>query len=212
MEEITTNITWSPLLEEYFKKTAEKAQCYSWLYNQSESWYGKRKSWLDIPQNILASVTGFLSVGSSTMFEGETKLASIALGVASLIVSVMNMTKSYFAYDKRAEGCRITAISWAKMYRFLSLEMSLPCNERLRPSDLLKLVKEEIDRLNEISPPIPLVIIEIFKKRFSNEKYAAISKPEITNGLEAVVIFKDNILRSESLKIRTPVEPLETKA
>jgi hypothetical protein len=188
-EELATNISWSPLLEAYFQKVAEKAQCYCWLYNHAEQTYSRRRTYIDIPSNIIASLTGFLSVGSTTIFENETKLASIALGIASLIVSIMNSTKSYFALDKKAEGCRISSISYAKLYRTISIELGLPQLQRMRANDMLKMTKNEVDRLQETSYPVCFESIEAFKKKFSISKYDEISKPEVANGLEKVEVY-----------------------
>jgi hypothetical protein len=101
----------------------------------------------------------------------------------------MSTVGSYFAWARRAEGHRISALNYAKLYRFLSIEMSLPRPERMLPHDLLKFVKNEYDRLSEISPLIPTNIIDDFKKYFSDKKYDSISKPEDTNGLTPIHVY-----------------------
>jgi hypothetical protein len=190
-ESFAEKISWSSTLEEYFKKTGEKAECYAWLYWHSEAIYSKRRTWIDLPVSVVSSLTGFFSVGSSMMFEGEAKAASISLGVASLLVAIMNSTKSYFAWDKKAEGCKISAISYAKLYRFISVQMGLPVVERMGAGDLLLMVKDTFDRLAETSYPVCPESIDAFKKKFSDDKYQSISRPEVANGLEAVNIYKD---------------------
>lgn len=141
------------------------------------------------------------------MFEGHEKQASISLGIVSLIVSVLNTTGSYFQWSKRAEGHRISAIHYSKMYRFLSIEMSLPRDERMSPADLLKYTKEAYDRLQEISPLIPSEAIKEFQMKF--EKYKDISKPEEANGLEKIDVFVENPLRlSRQESLGLPLSPV----
>lgn len=189
-EELTNeNITWSELLEEYFASVGEKAHCLSWLHDRSEALYSHRKSYIDLPVIVLSGITGFCSVGSSAMFEGNMRLASILLGVSSLCVSILNTVSSYYQWSKKAEGHRISALHYGKLYRFISVEMGLPRSERIRTSDLLKFVKDQYDRLAETSPQIPPEVIAEFRVRFSDPKYAEISKPEVSNGLEEVKIF-----------------------
>ena len=95
---------------------------------------------------------------------------------------------TYFGWAKRAEGHRISAIHYSKLYRFISVEMALPRDERMSPHDLLKYVKDQYDRLAEISPLVPTTIIHKFQRRF--KKYTDISKPEEANGLEKITVYK----------------------
>ena len=192
-------ISWNERLEEYFCSTGERAECLSWLHKRGEEIYSQRRTWIDLPVIIISSATGFLSVGSSTMFEGYESLATTLLGVASLFVGILNTTGAYFGWAKRAEGHRISSIHYAKLYRFLKIEMSLPREERMSATDLLKYTKDQYDRLQEISPLLPPQVIDDFRHRF--EKYKDIAKPEEANGLESVVVFQEPPL---PLKIRNP--------
>lgn len=193
-------VSWNERLEEYFCSTAEQAECLSWLHKRAEEIYSSRRTLIDLPVIVISSATGFLSVGSSTMFEGYENLASTLLGVASLFVGVLNTAGAYFGWAKRAEGHRISSIHYAKLYRFLKIEMALPRDERMSATDLLKYTKDQYDRLQEISPMVPPQVIADFRVKF--EKYADISKPEDANGLVSVVVFQEP---PQSLKIRSPL-------
>jgi hypothetical protein len=203
MTEFNENIGWSILLEEYFSSSGEKAHCLSWLHKQSEALYSQRRNWIDLPVIIGSAVIGFLNAGSSSMFANPTT-SSVALGVGSLAVGVLQTINTYFNWSKRAEGHRISAIQYAKLYRFLKIEMSLPRNQRISPNDLLKRVKDDYDRLAEISPLVPELVIHDFKKRFSDAKYAEVSRPEETNGLSKISVFIDNPMRT-SVSVTSPI-------
>lgn len=189
-EDIGKEINWTDQLELYFKHTGERAHGLSILHKKAESKYSHYRTFIDLPVIVLSSVTGFLSVGSQQMFT-DASLASICLGVASLFVSVLNTTGSYFAWAKRAEGHRISSIQYAKLFRFLSVELGLPREERMSPHDLLKLVKDQVDRLQEVSPIIPADIVSSYKSMAKN--YPGIAMPEEANGLESIVIYSDGI-------------------
>ena len=203
-------IHWTEMLEEYFASTGEKAHCLSWCHKRSEALYGNRRTWIDLPVIVISGVTGFLSAGSTTLFSNP-QTSSVALGVASLFVSILNTAGSYYGWAKRSEGHRISAIHYARLYRFISVELSLPREERMGPNDFLKYVKDQYDRLQEISPLIPPEIITEFQKKFANE--TEISKPEEANGLEKITVFRNDVdlnvsdpndARSPHLKVRTP--------
>lgn len=188
-EDISTKISWTPNLEEYFASTGEKAHCQAWLHKQAEAKYSRLRTSIDLPVIVLSSLNGFLLSGSEQMF-GDTPVANTILGVISLFIAVLSTTNTYFSWAKRAEGHRISAIQFSRLYRFLHIELALPREERIQPGDLLKMTKDTYDRLQEISPMIPPDIIHIFKQRFEKEK--EISKPEEANGLEKIVIYKEN--------------------
>jgi hypothetical protein len=188
-EEISTKISWTPLLEHYFASVAERSHCYSWLHTRAEAYSSFRKTALSIPVIVLSGVIGFLSVGSSALFEGNEKTASVSLGMMSLFVSILQTIENYFTFAKRAEGHRIGALSYAKLYRTLVVEMGLPREQRLTPSNMLKYCKNETDRLAETCPSLPPKVLSEFRQRFSDAKYDQISKPPEANGLEHVEVF-----------------------
>ncbi len=203
-------IHWTEMLEEYFASTGEKAHCLSWCHKRAEAMYSNRKTLIDLPVIVISGVTGFLSAGSTSMFS-DPKSSSIALGVASLFVSILNTAGSYYGWAKRAEGHRISAIHYARLYRFISVELALPREERMQPNDFLKYVKDQYDRLQEISPLLPPEVITEFQAKFAKE--TEISKPEEANGLEKITVFRGNEnidcsdpneSRSPQFKVRTP--------
>ena len=204
---IDGDIHWNDRLEEYFASTGEKAHCLSWIHKRAEERYARLRTWIDLPVIAISSITGFLSVGSSQMFGDNQMAVSVALGLCSLLVSVLNTTGTYFGWAKRAEGHRISSIQYARLYRFLAIEMSLPREERMTPADLLKHTKDQYDRLQEISPLVPPSVITDFQRRFKDPKYDAISRPEDANGLEKIEVFPHP--QTPSARMRSP--PLGTR-
>jgi hypothetical protein len=185
---ISANISWTNALEDYFASTGEKASGLAWVHKKAEAIYSNRRTYIDLPVIIGSGVIAFLNAGSSSLFEDQ-RIASTALGVGSLFMGILNSFGTYFGWAKRAEGHRISAIHYAKLYRFISVELRLPRNERMSPHDLLKYVKDQYDRLAEISPMVPEIVIKEFQHKFKNEK--SISKPEEANGLHKIDIYKD---------------------
>ena len=182
-----TEIHWTVKLEEYFASTGEKAHCLSWVHKRSEGLYSSRRNWIDLPVIVGSGVIAFLNAGSSSMFD-DPRVSSVALGIGSLCVGILNTMGTYFGWAKRAEGHRISAIHYSKLYRFITVELSLPREERMNPHDFLKYVKDQYDRLQEISPMVPQKVIYEFQKKFKNE--TEISKPEEANGLEKITIYR----------------------
>jgi len=84
------------------------------------------------------------------------------------------------------------------------VEMRLPRDQRMQPGDFLKYVKDQYDRLAELSPMIPNTITKDFAKQM--EKYMDISKPEETNGLNKIEIFVDSANELHTGMV-SPLEP-----
>jgi len=213
--EISKAIHWTGKLEDYFASTGEKAHCLAWVHKRGEEMFSSRKTFIDLPVIVGSGVIAFLNAGSQSMFD-DARLASISLGVGSLVVGILNTMGTYFGWAKRAEGHRISAINYAKLYRFIAIEMSLPRDERMSPHALLKFVKDQYDRLAEVSPMVPPEVIARFKREF--RKHADISKPEETNGLEKISVYQESDSSEEDEEVLSPkesfsvVNPMQKKA
>lgn len=184
------NITWTEKLEEYFVHTGEKASCLSYLHKKSEERYSVVVMWIDLPVIILSVINGAVSVGSQSLF-GNSEFAPVGVGMIALLTGILNALGSYFSWSRRCEAHKISAINYAKLYRFITIELSLPRDERMTPSDFLKYVKTEYDRLQEVSPLIPPPIVRNFRQHFSQQK--DISFPEEAAGLQPITVFTPDL-------------------
>jgi hypothetical protein len=153
-----------------------------------------------LPVIILSTIAGTGSIASQSLF-GQSQTASIVIGVISLSVGVMNTISNYFGFAKRSESHRISAITYAKIHKFIVIELSLPRKERMKAKDMLKIIREQLERLAETSPQIPENIIKMFNDKFHDQ--TNVSKPEITNGLDPIHVYVEN---SEQF---TPAEKLK---
>ncbi len=146
-----------------------------------------------LPVIILDALNGATSIRSKSLF-GDSAYASIAIAprVVALLTSILNTIGSYFAWARRAEGRKQTSLQCAKLYRFLSMETSLPRHEGRSPGHLLKYVRQEYGHFAETSPLIPPSVVEVFKSRFSGERYKDIAVPEETDGLSTIAVCMGN--------------------
>lgn len=181
-------IEYNERLEELIAEEGEKSLCYSWMHAKAEALYSYRNNFIALPVIVLSTLAGTASIGSNSLF-GDSPFASVGIGLVSITVGVLNTIGQYFSWAKRSEGHRIAYIMYQKLYKFISVEMSLPRKERMSATDLLKVVREEVDRLAETSPSLPMNIITQFQKNFF--RYTDVARPEITNGLEKIYIFQE---------------------
>ena len=195
--EISKNVKWSRKVEKYFKEVGEECACYAVMHKKSEMIYNNRSTWIDLPVIVLSTICGTLTIGESVLFDGSGSqgITSLLVGTASITVSVLNTIGTYFGWAKRSESHRISSIEYAKMERFLRLELRLPPTERMHASDLLKLIRETYERLAEISPLIPDSVIKFFKTKYSTLK---LHKPNEANGIDEIELFEPDSDYDES--------------
>lgn len=187
MEETDGIITWNDSLEALVAEEAEKCGGLSWLHMECEKYFASYTNLIALPVIILSTVNGFLSGSSQTIFSNP-EMSSIGLGVVSLFTGVLSTIGSYFAWAKRTEAHRISSIQYQKIYKSLRIELSLPKHERIAAKDILKITREQIERLMEISPAVPDLILTKYKTRFKDS--TDVAQPEIIQGMKKIFINK----------------------
>lgn len=190
----TTTIHWNDQLEEIISQEGERALCFSWLHSQCEKQYSAYHSYISLPTIIFSTLAGSASIGSQSIFE-NTQMANMLIGSVSISVAVLNTVSSFFGWAKRAEAHRLCGINYTKIHRFIMIELALPRDERMNAKDMLKVVRDQSDRLQETSPQISDAIIRRFKKLFG-ESTPELSKPTITNGLDPIFVYKGESVRT----------------
>lgn len=200
-------IEWTDTLEDYFAKIGEKAQGYSLLHKQAEAVYSYRTTLIDLPVIVLSTVCGTLSIGGGNIFPPQwTEAANQIVGTLSIGVGVLNTVGTYFAWSKRAESHRVSSLQYARMSRFLRVELSLPREERMNCAELLKMTRTDWERLTEIAPLIPDGLISIFREMY---KKRSVSKPDEIHGIEPIRIFNSNIKNSVKNIIKTNLNAIK---
>jgi len=201
--EIAKDIQWSENVEQYLAMTGERSYCYALLHKQAETEFSNKRTYIDIPVIIGSTIAGTLSIGNQSIFGQENeRVAGMCIGALSLVVGVLSTINTYFGFAKRCENHRLSSIQFSKLYRFVQIELSLPRKERMACADLLKIVREQYERLQEISPLIPDHILNDFKTRFKD--YKDISKPSEANGLEPVFINTNEVSNQVRVVDDTP--------
>jgi len=187
MEETTEKIRWNSQIERIIAEEGERALCYSWLHSKSEKLYSSYNNYITLPTIILSTIAGTASIGSQTLFD-DPRASSVGIGAISLAVGIFNTVSTHFGWAKRAESHRLSGVNYSKIHRFIVIELSLPRDERMGAQDMLKVVREQLDRLQETSPQIPDSVVSKFKKSFGSTT-PDLSKPEITNGLDPIEVY-----------------------
>ena len=190
---------WNSQLEKVISEQGEKCLSYFWLHDRAEKKYNSLDVWVNVPVIVLSTLAGSASIGSESLFKGFDQ-ASVIIGIVSIMVGILNTLGSYFSWSKRSEGHKISSISYNKAYNFIKIELSLPRNQRTEPSEFLKLIKNELERLKEISPQIPDSAIREYNLKFA-DKYVDVGKPTETNGLDKIQVYSEEVEMRRSIAL-----------
>jgi hypothetical protein len=219
-----TAVEWTPHHEKILIDWADKAICYKWLHEKSHREFARKSRWFTIPVIIMSTLTGTANFAQDRIPSEYINMATMLIGGVNLIAGVITTVQQFLKINELNESHRISAISWGKFHRNLQVELAKAPSERTQVMHLIKVAKEEYDRLIETSNPIPNHVIALFKKTFSGENIAGInedqlnnkqimfdelSKPEICDSLESVKrsLYKETVIDIEHKNI----EALMTK-
>jgi hypothetical protein len=203
------DLTWSEPLELLIAQEGEKCRGLAWIHQRAETFYSLRNNWISIPVIVLSTLSGTASVGSSSLFQGETQISSIVIGLVSIGVGILNTIASYFAFSRKAEAHRIAYLNYNKLFQTISVEMALPRAERAEPEHLLSQIRTTMERLAETTPTPPDAILSAFNLRFKDED-KSIARPTETNGLHKIKVYMKEVASANELSIQIK-NPLHTE-
>ena len=166
MDDPEIEVEWSSQLEDILAQEGERCSGLAWLHTRAEILTGTYNAYVQVPVIILSTLAGTASVGSTTLFDGDTKSSSIVIGLVSIGVGILNTLGGFFAFAKRSEAHRIAHLNYSKLASKISIELSLPRNERMKAESLLTYVRETMERLAETTPNCPRGIIDDFNKKY----------------------------------------------
>lgn len=178
---------WKEEDEILLKQWADKAQCYQWLHNKSRDIYQRKNAWYTIPVIIISTITGTGNFAQDRFNDKVRPYVVIGIGTLSILAGIITTIYQFLKIAEINEGHRIATISWGKFHRNLETELTRHPLDRIFPSELLNLSKEEYNRLVEISPNIDNNILSQFNLKFKNNKN--LTKPEIGNTINSINVF-----------------------
>jgi hypothetical protein len=178
--------------------------CYRWLHSKANSLYAKLNAWYTIPCIIISTLAGTANFAQARVPDAYQGLFTMVVGGINILGGIISTIQQFLKITQLNEAHRVSSISWDKFYRNVKIELTKHPNERIHVSHMLKMSKEEFDRLMETSPVIPEKIIKEFKKSFQeSDEYKKISKPEICDFLISTDAFRNPWFNEENREKRS---------
>lgn len=171
---------WKSEHEKILVEWADKAMCYRWLHARSHQAYSKTNAWYTIPVIIMSTLTGTANFAQDRFPEDIKPLAQMGIGAVNIFAGILTTIAQFLKIGELNEAHRVSSISWDKFYRNIKVELAKSRDERMHVGHMLKMCKEEYDRLMETSPSIENHIVKEFKHKFQNKPgFEKVKKPDI---------------------------------
>jgi len=202
---------WSLEHEKILIEWADKAMCYRWLHSKSNALYSSLNAWYTIPVIVISTLTGTANFAQTRVPIEYQNYYAMVVGGFNILGGIISTIQQFLKITQLNEAHRVSGIAWDKFYRNIKIELAKHPSERIHASQMLKMCKEEFDRLMETSPVIPDKVVVSFKNAFKNsDEFIKISKPEICDVLVSTENFR-NPWSNEENKDKRLQELLKTQ-
>ena len=173
-------IEWTPEHEKILIEWADKAMCYRWLHSKANAMFSSLNAWYTIPVIIISTLTGTANFAQERVPLAYQSFFVMIVGAFNITAGIITTIQQFLKITQLNEAHRVSSIAWDKFYRNIKIELAKHPIERIDVKQMIKMSKEEFDRLMETSPNIPEKILEQFKDNFNKEAvFEKIVKPEV---------------------------------
>jgi hypothetical protein len=191
----TFNAEWTIEHEQILVEWADKAMCYRWLHSRSHALYSYLNTWYTIPVIIISTLTGTANFAQERVPLEYQSFFVMIVGGFNILAGIITTIQQFLKITQLNESHRVSSIAWDKFYRNIKIELAKHPDERMNVTQMIKICKEEFDRLMETSPNIPDKIIQSFKTEF--KKYEddtdlpKIITPEVCDSLVSTELSRN---------------------
>jgi len=218
---IIADAEWKHEHEKILVDWADKAMCYRWMHSKSHQVYSRQNAWYTVPVIIMSTLTGTANFAQESFPANIRPYAPMMIGAVNIFAGILTTIQQFLKISELNEAHRVGAISWDKFYRNIKIELAKCPDERIHVSQMLKISKEEFDRLMETSPSISDAIIARFGLAFADKNassdmnadthsqrhknYLQVCKPEICNELVSTENYRyktvENLSKTSDLDL-----------
>lgn len=200
-------VEWTVEHEKILTEWGDKAMCYKWLHSKSNSMYSRLNAWYTIPVIIISTLTGTANFAQERVPVEYQNYFVMIVGAFNITAGIITTIQQFLKITQLNEAHRVSSISWDKFYRNIKIELAKHPSERMNVNHMIKICKEEYDRLMETSPSVPENIIKEFGKHFKGELFKKINKPDICDALIPTDEFRNPWYNDEN-KLKSANEHL----
>jgi len=156
---LSNDAVWTVEHEAILIEWADKAMCYRWLHSRANMLYSTLNAWYTIPVIVISTLTGTANFAQDRVPMEYQSYYVMVVGGFNILAGIITTIQQFLKITQLNEAHRVSGIAWDKFYRNVKIELAKHPSERTPVTQMIKLCKEEFDRLMETSPVIPDKIV-----------------------------------------------------
>lgn len=200
---------WTNEHEKILIEWGDKAMCYRWLHSRANMMFSTLNAWYTIPVIVISTLTGTANFAQERVPIEYQNYFVMIVGGFNILAGIISTIQQFLKITQLNEAHRVSSIAWDKFYRNIKIELAKHPRERIDVKHMIKICKEEFDRLMETSPIIPDSIINEFKTSFKkSDIYKQIVKPEICDVLIPTNEYRNPWFNDEN-KIKNQLDSIK---
>jgi hypothetical protein len=185
---LSNDAVWTVEHEAILIEWADKAMCYRWLHSRANMLYSTLNAWYTIPVIVISTLTGTANFAQDRVPMEYQSYYVMVVGGFNILAGIITTIQQFLKITQLNEAHRVSGIAWDKFYRNVKIELAKHPSERTPVTQMIKLCKEEFDRLMETSPSVNEKVVKEFFQAFSGKegsverkRFEALKKPDICN-------------------------------
>merc|ERR1711916_233517 len=192
-------VVWHEQQENILKKWSEIGSSYRFMHDRAYMYYETQNFRFALPVIVISTITGTANFAQASFPNSWQTYVPLVIGFFNLTAGLITTISQFLRVSELLEGHRAASIAYSKFSRNISVELSLPIDERSCDGrEFIASRRIELDRLIEQSPNIPLHIVHQFGKKF---EIADFIKPDILE-ITGVEVYKDNEKDKKAKKLK----------
>ena len=181
---------WHDSVEKLLQKYSDEAQIRESLHRKAYYHYKRTLACFQLPIIVMSAVSGSLQFLSKSYPSYEQYIVT---GTASLsiTVSIVSAIMTYLKLGESKSKHEASQVAWQNFFNHVSHQLGLARELRNDPAEVLVDIKQQYDRLFEISPICSNEFIASIKKKVHKHATPEFNIPTYLNGFKHTLIYAD---------------------
>ena len=125
-----TEIVWHGQQENILKKWSEIGSSYRFMHDRAFLYYEKQNFRFALPVIVISTITGTANFAQASFPESWQSYVPLFAGFLNLSAGLITTVAQFLRVSELLEGHRAASIAYSKFSRNISVELSLPVDER----------------------------------------------------------------------------------
>lgn len=146
---------WPRENEQYLKQLSDNCQKLSTRYYDIYNIFKERETKFKFPIICIGSIVGMLSFGAEQFGQENSKYISIAVGCASIVISIISSVEAYLKVGETMSNSLLVSNQLKKLKEKIDVELSIQPEDRSNDSTIfIRQCHNEYMDFLEVAPPI----------------------------------------------------------